>query len=364
MDDITNKTFSHEQGDAGLWVSIVILNYNGKTWLKRCLESLYKQTIFKNLEIIVADNASTDGSDQLAASLIAPWPERAKFVQNGSNLGFCEGNNRGATFAKGDYLFFLNNDTWLEKDCMEQLLAGMAKLKADCGTPLICNYDDNSFQSLGALGFDLFGYMSTVPSKVSVGIIFAAPGCSLLVKTEVFWRLGGFDSELFMYGDEVDLAWRLALAGYKTVSIPQARLHHRSSAGFNSEGNGQLAEYRTNEMVRFLSNRNSLVVLLKNSQHILLLIAAFQALMLLLEAAVLLALVRKWSMVKYAYLGAFADCWRLRHHVYKERHRIRKLRRHSDFWMLRFLRPRFSRHSYEIKRLMKHGPPKVDPRKF
>jgi GT2 family glycosyltransferase len=364
MDDITNKTFSHEQDKAGLLVSIVILNYNGKTWLKRCLESLYEQTIFENLEIIVADNASTDGSDQLAASLITPWPQRAKFVQNGANLGFCEGNNRGANFAKGDYLFFLNNDTWLEKDCMEKLLAGIATLKADCGTPLICNYDDDTIQSLGALGFDLLGYMSTAPSSVSAGRIFAAPGCSLLVRTEVFWRLGGFDSELFMYGDEVDLAWRLALAGYKTASIPQARLHHRSSAASNPKGGGRMVEFRTNEMVRFLSNRNSLVVLLKNSQHILLFIAVLQASMLLLEAAVLLVLVRKWSMVKYAYLGALADCWRLRHHVSKERHRIRDSRRHSDFWMLRFLRPRFSRHSYEIKRLMMHGPPKVDPRKF
>ncbi len=175
---------------------------------------------------------------------------------------------------------------------------------------------------------------------------------------------GGFDSELFMYADEVDLAWRLALAGYKTVSIPQSRLHHRSSAASNPKGEGRMVEFRTNEMVRFLSNRNSLVVLLKNSQHILLLMAVLQALMLLLEAAAMLLLVRRWSMVKYVYLGALADCWRLRGHVFKERHRIRNLRRHGDFWMLRFLRPRFSRHSYEIKRLMMHGPPKVDPRKF
>ncbi len=77
MDDVTNKTFSHGRGEARLLVSIVILNYNGKTWLKRCLESIYSQTIFQDIEIIVADNASTDGSDQLAIELIAPWPGRA-----------------------------------------------------------------------------------------------------------------------------------------------------------------------------------------------------------------------------------------------------------------------------------------------
>ena len=236
MDHIRHMDSSQTHNKAKPLVSIIILNYNGKNWLKRCLDSLFSQTLINNIEIIIADNASSDGSDTLSVELIAPWPERARFVQNGANLGFCEGNNRGADFAKGDYLFFLNNDTWLETDCMERLLAAVIKLNADSGTPMVCNYEDNSFQSLGAKGFDIFGFMSTVPSKVSAGQIFAAPGCSLLIRTHVFKRLGGFDSELFMYGDEVDLAWRLALAGYKVVSIPQARLHHRSSAASNPQG--------------------------------------------------------------------------------------------------------------------------------
>src|SRR4051794_1436015 len=70
-------------------VSVIILNYNGAKWMERCLESLQKQTIFSQIEVIVADNLSSDGSDGLAEKLIRDWPSGC-FVQNGANYGFCE----------------------------------------------------------------------------------------------------------------------------------------------------------------------------------------------------------------------------------------------------------------------------------
>src|SRR5260221_12598513 len=85
-------------------VSVVILNYNGAQWLERCLASLQKQTVFDRLEVILADNRSSDGSDALGEKLLRGWPN-GRFVQNGSNLGFCEGNNRGAQSAGGAELF-------------------------------------------------------------------------------------------------------------------------------------------------------------------------------------------------------------------------------------------------------------------
>src|SRR3954468_18061270 len=84
-------------------ISVVILNYNGARWLERCLASLQEQTIFKRIEVIVADNLSTDGSDRLAEKLVRDW-SNGRFIQNGENLGFCEGNNRGAKPAIGEYL--------------------------------------------------------------------------------------------------------------------------------------------------------------------------------------------------------------------------------------------------------------------
>src|SRR5438093_327865 len=110
-------------------LSVIVLNYNGARWIERCLGSVEKQTIFPQIEVIVADNRSQDGSDEIAARMLANWPNGI-FVQHGANLGFCEGNNRAAEFARGEYLFFLNNDTWLEPGCLEKLLAGARSMNA------------------------------------------------------------------------------------------------------------------------------------------------------------------------------------------------------------------------------------------
>lgn len=344
-------------------VSVVILNYNGKVWLERCIDSLLAQTAAGQFEVIVADNASTDGSDHLAQELAARWPQHLRFVQNGANLGYCEGNNRGAAAALGKYLLFLNNDTWLERDCLGKLIAGVESVGADAASPLVCDYEDDSFQTSGATGFDLFGHLTGPPHPLPAGVIFAPPGCALLVKREVFQKIAGFDAQFFMYADELDLAWRLALAGFSTVTIPEARLHHRGAAAANPKGGASVIEFRTNEMVRFFSTRNLLLVLLKNAQCLLLMLAVFQVFWVLLESAAVLVLVRRWGTVKRAYLGALADCWRLRQHILQERSRVRSLRQHGDVWMLRFLRLRFGRWA-DVKRFMRHGVPKIDPSEF
>src|SRR5437762_2902790 len=102
-------------------VSVIVLNYNGAKWIERCLSSLRAQTIFSQIKVRVADYLSIYGSDQRAEQLVKGW-ENGAFVQHGRNLGFAEGNNRAAALATGGYLFFLNNDAWLEPACLEQLL--------------------------------------------------------------------------------------------------------------------------------------------------------------------------------------------------------------------------------------------------
>ena len=93
------------QPTAAPLISVVILNYNGAKWIERCLLSLREQTIFSQIEVIVADNLSSDGSDLLSEKVLRGWPN-GRFVQNGANLGFCEGNNRGVKPATGQYCFF------------------------------------------------------------------------------------------------------------------------------------------------------------------------------------------------------------------------------------------------------------------
>src|SRR5260221_631611 len=91
-------------------LSVIVLNFNGARWIERCLKSIASQTIFNEIQVIVADNRSEDGSDRRAAELIARW-SNGIFIQHHANLGFCEGNNSAAQNARGEYLFFLNNDT-------------------------------------------------------------------------------------------------------------------------------------------------------------------------------------------------------------------------------------------------------------
>jgi GT2 family glycosyltransferase len=345
---------------ANCLVSVIVLNYNGARWLDRCLSSLRAQTIFDQIEVILADNRSSDGSDLLGQRLVEALPGGV-FMQHGQNLGYCEGNNRAALAARGQYLLFLNNDTWLEPRCLELFLAEVKQTGAGAASPLVLNYDDDSFQSMGAFGFDLFGLSSTRLPAAKTREVLMPEGCAYLIESKLFAELGGFDPEFFMFADELDLSWRVWISGRRALAIPSARLHHRRAAQVNPAGGGAAVEFRTSDSTRYYANRNSLLVLLKNTRCLLLLLVPLQLLMLLGESIVSLALVRRWSHVKRAYWDAVTGCWRLRKHVLAERRRIRHFRRRGDLWMLRFLRWRLNRW-YELQRLRQFGLPKITPR--
>lgn len=345
-----------------MWVSIIVLNYNGKPWLERCLDSLAGQSFDHGCEILLADNKSTDGSDLLAEKLTGKLPN-ARFIQNGANLGFCEGNNRPAALARGEFLLFLNNDAWLEKDCLAKLHAAVHETGAAAASPLILNYEDDSFQSIGAEGFDFFGLPSGRVPALAQGHrqLLMPEGCAYLIRRDVFELLGGFDPEIFMYADEYDLSWRLWVSGYSAITVPEARVHHRGAANVNPAGGASVIEFRTSDTKRYYANRNCLLVLLKNSQHILFLLVLLQLILLTLESLAALLVVRRWGFVRKAYWNAVRDCWRLRHHIRRERRKLNRLRKRSDFDMLNFLNWRFNRWE-EIKRMFAFGLPRVAPK--
>lgn len=340
-------------------VSVVISNKNGSQWLPKCFASLRQQTIFDQLEVIVADNCSVDGSPDLARRELAGFP-RATVLNNPRDLGLAGGQNAGAEAAQGRLILFLNNDTWLEPDCLEQLVREFNARGAAAASPLGMDYDDDTFQSIGSSGLDLFGQPTGRPSA-PLAECFTVTGCGFLVDAGLFRRLGGFDAEYFLNVEETDLSWRIWLAGGKIIGVPAARLHHRGAAGVNPAGQTKVVESRTSDTKRYLTNRNWILSFLKNSQHILLLLLIPHLLLLLAEAVVSLLLVRRWSHVRRAYLSAIADAFRMMPHVRKWRCKICGFRQHGDFWMLRFLRLTPSRWG-EVKRLFTVGIPKVDKR--
>jgi len=338
-------------------LSVILLNYNGAPWLERCLDSLRRQTIFDQIEVIVADNASPDGSENLAAKLMGGW-RNGRTLQHGANLGYAGGNNRAVLEARGRYLFFLNPDTWLELDCLERVVQEMQAAGASAAAPLVMDYVDDTIQTTGDGGIDIFGLCSSNACRLGRGEMFAPDGC-WFIEREWFRKLGGFDERFFIYADEFDLCWRLWMAGGSVILAPSAKVHHRGAVSVNPGGGERVLEARTSDTKRYYANRNNLLVLLKNSQHLLLALVPLQLLMLGAEALFMWAWTGRWSHIRRAYGEALADCWRLRPHILAERRRLRSLRQHGDFWMLRFLRVRLNRWR-EVRRFRRFGMPKVD----
>ena len=344
-------------------LSIIILNYNGARWIRPCLESIRKQTIFDKIETIVADNDSQDGSHLVAQEILATWNntehQYGRMIPNGGNYGYCKGNNMGAIHATQPWLLFLNNDTVLEPDSMEKLLAEAERLHCSAATPLVQDYDTTNFQSLGARGFDIFGYPTCrTPFADSMSVLMPE-GCSLLIRKDVFEKLGGFDEQFFMYADEMDLCWRVWITGGTCYGIPSAIIHHRGAAQVNSAGAGKVVELRTSDTKRYYANRNNLLLLLKNTTPLFLPIILLQTLWIIAEGLAGMCLTRRISFFKHTVWNIFRDVWRLRGHIVQSRTKIKQQRQHGDLWMLKkFFRLRLNRWD-ELRRIRKLGLPKV-----
>jgi GT2 family glycosyltransferase len=343
-------------------ISLVILNYNGEQWLDRCLESICRQTAVERLEVIITDNGSTDRSREISERY-APRLPRLNFINNGKNLWYCEANNIGAADARSPLVFILNNDLWLEPDCVEKVLKGVAvHPDYQLFATRVLNYDDNTYQGMGGIGFDLFGIGAETVDSQTPTEMFSVHGCSFVIRKDFFFKVGAYPPELLIYGDEFDLGWRIWVAGGRGISIPDAQVHHRGAAVVNPAGGTKAVELRTNAMKRYLSARNSFWTLLKNCQHILLLLVIPHLFMLFGEAMYFLYATRSWKFVRDSYVRAMLDTFRMRSHIFEWRRKIKSFRIHGDFWMLRFLYFRATRLA-EFGQVFKMGAPKVDVKK-
>jgi GT2 family glycosyltransferase len=340
-------------------ISVIILSYNGRKWLDRCLESLERQTIFQQTETILTDNNSADDSVKFTEEWLTRTGAKGRVVQNGANLFYCGANNHGAAVATGEFLLLLNQDAWLEPNCLEKLYTETTQANADAAAPLVLDYDDDTYQNGGDSGFDIFGIAAGRQSVKGVIETFAAPGCSLFIQTEMFRKIGGLPAELLGYADETDLSWRVWIAGGKIICAPSARVHHRGATVVNPDGKTKIIEQRTSDNKRFLTNRNTLISLLKNARNILLLLVIPHLLLLAIEALAMLIITRRWSHVRKAYVEALWHTFKMRRHIFEWRRKIAGFRQRGDFYMLRFLWLKPSRWN-ELARLFKLGPPKVD----
>ncbi len=216
-------------------ISIIIVNWNGRRFLKECLDALNAQS-FKDFEIIFVDNGSTDGSVEFIEK---NYPD-ARLIVNKGNLGFAEGNNAGIRAAKGEYIVMLNNDTKADKNFLHELAGCIesAKGKVGCVASKMVYYSNP--KKVNAAGMyalkDGSGRDRGVnePDSGEWGrteeVFGACAGAALYSRKALEdVALGGeyMDSSFFAYFEDVDLAYRLRLRGWKTLYCPKAlALHH------------------------------------------------------------------------------------------------------------------------------------------
>ncbi len=292
-------------------VAVVLLTYNGKQYLPELFESLAKTQYTKPWELIVVDNASTDGT----ADFVGKFEIRnSKFeiIRNAENLGFAEGNNVGIRKALADgaeYIILLNQDTVVTPDWLSELVrvaesdetigAVQARLMlADKKDVVNSLGNETHFLGFGYAG----GYSGTYhlkPITYNLREITYASGAAVLYRAKALLTVGLFDESLWMYHDDLDLGWRLWRAGWKNVLAPESVVYHKY------EFSRSIKKY-------YYMERNRFLVLFENySWRTLALI--FPAFIVMELGLFLKAIVSEWGQEKlraYAYFFR-PSTWRL-----------------------------------------------------
>lgn len=210
-------------------VSIVILNWNGGKYLKECLDSVLK-TDYQDLEIIVVDNASTDGSQELVKKC---YPQ-VILIENERNLGFCVGNNIGIKRATSNIIILLNNDTIVDRSWVKEIL----KCAQDPRVGIVgCRLYFPGTKIIQSLGYRMkfLGFWESIGAGQEdkgqfdkVGCVDYVSGAALAVKREVLDKIGLLDPAFYAYCEDVDLCYRARRAGYKVVTSNAIVYHYGS----------------------------------------------------------------------------------------------------------------------------------------
>jgi GT2 family glycosyltransferase len=226
-----------------LQLSVIIVNFNVKYFLEQCLYSVEKAIQNIKAEIIVIDNNSTDGSKEFFSNKFA----NVQFIWNEKNDGFSEANNKALQFARGEYILFLNPDTIIPEDCFEKCLSffetkkniGAMGLRMIDGTGNFLKESKRGFPSLFPSLFKLCGLAAIFPdSKIFARYylgnlsedenhaVDVLAGAFMMVKKNVLNETGSFDNDFFMYGEDIDLSYRIEKAGYKNYYFSESTIIH------------------------------------------------------------------------------------------------------------------------------------------
>ncbi|MBK5269630.1 MAG: glycosyltransferase family 2 protein, partial [Bacteroidia bacterium] len=231
-------------------LSVIIVNYNVKHFLEQCLYSVQKAiramtgaATLENAEVIVIDNHSADSSIEY----LRPKFPGILFIYNNENLGFAKACNQGMQMAKGKFILFLNPDTIIPEDCFQKCFsflashadAGALGIKMLDGSGKFLKESKRSFPSPITSLYKLCGLARVFPrsklfSKYHLGHldknenheVDVLAGAFIMIKKEVLEKVGGFDEIFFMYGEDVDLSYRIQKSGYKNYYFAETSIIH------------------------------------------------------------------------------------------------------------------------------------------
>ncbi|HWA07628.1 MAG TPA: glycosyltransferase [Ignavibacteria bacterium] len=227
-------------------ISVIIVNYNVKELLEQCINSIFSASTKLDVEVIIVDNNSFDGSVQYIKEKF-PGNPRLKIIESPVNMGFAKANNLGAREAEGEYLLILNPDTILQEDTLDKSLEFYKSVK-DIGAltcklilpngklDLACrrSFPTPSVAVYRILGLSrifpkskLFGkYNLTYLDENETYEVDAIVGAYMLIKKDVYEKVKGFDEDYFMYGEDLDLCFRIKKAGYRIFYYPKTSIIH------------------------------------------------------------------------------------------------------------------------------------------
>jgi GT2 family glycosyltransferase len=245
-------------------VAVVIIHWNRRNLLEQFLPSVVRSS-YPNLEVVLADNASTDDSVEYVKT---HFPN-VTIVHNDQNYGYAGGYNHALKHVKADYYVLLNNDIEVPEHWIEPVIELMEREKhvGACQPKMLDYKNRNSFEYAGACGgyMDRLGYVFCRGRIFEVleedkgqydteADIFWATGACLFVRSEVFHKAGGFDEHFFAHMEEVDLCWRIQLLGHKLKVVPSSYVYHVGGGTLN-----KMSPQKT-----YLNFRNNLIMLTKN----------------------------------------------------------------------------------------------------
>lgn len=247
-------------------LSVVILNWNGKGMMEKYLPSVCRFSDREDVEVVVADNGSTDDS---IAFLKDKFPS-VRIVALDDNYGFADGYNRSLAQLEAEYFLMLNSDVEVTEDWLSPLLSFMDANPevAACQPKILSLMEKSKFEHAGACGgyMDkyafpfcrgrIFGNVESDEAQYdSVADLFWATGAALMIRSSDFISAGGLDGSFFAHMEEIDLCWRLRSRGRRIVCVPQSVVYHLGGGTLNVD----------NPRKTFLNFRNNLLMIYKNS---------------------------------------------------------------------------------------------------